>query len=322
MRNLTRAAPGQATRHAAPTPLVALALATVYLVWGSTYLGIRVAVETMPPLLMAGSRFLIAGAVMYAAGRLAGDHRVGPVGRPQWVAASIVGVALLGCGNGGVSWGEQVVPSGIAALLVATVPLWMALFARAWLGERLRRPAVAGLLVGFAGLVLLVDPGSGAGLDLAGTAVILAGALCWAAGSVYARRAPLPSRPVIANGMEMLAGGAALLAAGIATGELSDLRLDEVSGASMMALAYLIVFGSIAAFSAYTWLLRHASTSLAATYAYVNPVVAVLLGWAILDEPVTGRTLLAGAVIVAGVALIVSAQRPRAPSRAAGPAER
>jgi drug/metabolite transporter (DMT)-like permease len=294
---------------------VALALLTVYIVWGSTYLGIRIAIETLPPLLMSGVRFVIAGALLYGLTIRRGDRsaRGGVIddgdrpGRAQWLAAAVVGGALLLCGNGGVAWGEQYVASGLASLLIATVPLWMVLFARIMLGERLTWPARLGVVVGFAGLVVLVapDPGAeGGGFPLGPTLVVLAGAACWGWGSVHARRAALPKRPLVSTSMQMLAGGGLQILTGLAIGEAARVDLGAVSGRSLAAVAYLIVFGSLLAFTAYAWLLRNVRTSLASTYAYVNPVVAVALGWAVLGEPVTLRSVVAGAVILAGVALI------------------
>ena len=295
-----------------PRPaIVVLALATVYLVWGSTYLGIRIAIETLPPLLMSGVRFVTAGALLYAFSIRRGDRDGDRPGRAQWLAAAVVGGALLLGGNGGVAWGEQYLPSGLAALLIATVPLWMVLFARLLLGDRLAWPARIGIVVGFAGLVLLLAPGGGSAGTARpwATAVVLAGAACWGWGSVHARRAALPSRPLVSTAMQMLAGGALQLVAGAATGELGRVHLGRASAASLLAVAYLVLFGSLAAFTAYTWLLRNVPTALASTYAYVNPVVAVALGWAVLGEPVSARSLLAGAVILAGVALILTSGR-------------
>jgi drug/metabolite transporter (DMT)-like permease len=299
-----------AAEKAAPTWKVAVALGTVYLVWGSTYFGIRVAIETIPPFLMSALRFGVAGVLLYGFAVRRGDRTGDRPGLAQWAAAAVVGIALLAGGNGAVSWGEQHIPSGIAALLIATVPLWMSVLGRVALGERLAWQAVVGLAAGFGGLALLVRPSGAHRLDPLATAVVLGGALAWAGGSVWSRRAPLSRRPLVATGMEMLAGGAALAVAAVAGGEPGRFQPGDVSAASLLALAYLVVFGSLAAFTAYTWLLRNVRTSVAATYAYVNPVVAVALGWALGGEPVTGRTLLAGAVILAGVALIVTARPP------------
>jgi drug/metabolite transporter (DMT)-like permease len=301
----------QASRRAAPAWKVAVALATVYLVWGSTYFGIRVAIRTVPPLSMAALRFLVAGGLLYAWSVRRGDREGDRPGLAQWAASAVVGVLLLAVGNGAVTWAEQRIPSGVAALLIATVPLWMSILGRVVLRERLAWTAVAGLAAGFGGLVLLVRPSGAHHLDAAATAVVLCGALAWASGSVWSRRAPLPRRPLVGAGMEMLAGGAALAVAAVAGGELGRLHPERFSTASLVAMAYLVVFGSLAAFTAYAWLLRNVRTSVAATYAYVNPVVAVALGWGFGGEQVTGRTLLAGAVIVAGVALIVAARPSR-----------
>lgn len=282
-----------------------LALGAVYLIWGSTYLAIRVAIETLPPLLMAGVRFLLAGAVLLllSARRDRGAH--GPVRPRHWLSALVVGALLLLGGNGGVVLAEQRVPSGIAALMVATVPLFMAVLDRWRHGARLGALAVAGLLVGFAGVALLIAPRAGGSVDPVGAALLMGASLTWSAGSLYARRAPLPRRPGLATGMEMLAGGACLAAAGLLRGEAAGVRLGEISGASAVAFAYLVVFGSLVGFTAYIWLLGSAPTSLVGTYAYVNPVVALALGWAILEEPMTGTVAAAAAVIVAGVAMIV-----------------
>src|SRR5438270_3422950 len=278
-------------------------LATLYVVWGSTYLGIMLAIRTMPPFLMSSARFLVAGAFLFA---------LSP-GRPslrQWIAAAIAGGALLTVGNGGITWAEQRVDSGVAALLVATMPLWLALFDRLVFGTRLSPAGLAGLVVGLGGVALLVGPGGG-GTDLVGGLVCVAAAAAWAAGSLYSRRAPLPSQPMLASGMEMLAGGVLLAIAGLAAGEGGQVHLSQVSATSLLALLYLVVVGSIVAFSAFHWLLRNAPTHIVSTYAYVNPVVAVLLGASFLGEPMTLRTLIAGLAIVASVVLIVGARLPR-----------
>jgi drug/metabolite transporter (DMT)-like permease len=289
--------------------LIWLALSTVYVIWGSTYLAIREAIRTIPPLLSASVRFLMAGGLLYLWALRRGD-RTGdrPVAR-HWLSATVVGGCLLLGGNGAVVWAEQHVPTGIVALLIATVPLWMALIERFVYGQRLARQAIAGLVVGFGGAAFLVGgPGSGH-VDVVGVLVVLFGALAWASGSLYSRRAALPSRPLVATGMEMLAGGVLLGLAGVVSGEAGHVHPSQFSTGSLVGLAYLIVFGSWIAFSAYIWLLRVAPISLVSTYAYVNPVVAVLLGWAVLSERITGRTLFGGAVIVVGVALIITARK-------------
>lgn len=305
---------------------VVAALAVVYVVWGSTYYAIREAIDTMPPLLMAGTRFLIAGTLLFAVAARRGDRRGDPIRAVHWRSALILGVALLGIGNGGVTVGEQYVPTGIVALLVATVPLWMAVFAHFVGVERVRPVTAAGIGVGLIGVALLLRPGAGGGASAVAMLAVLVSPVCWAAGSVYSRVAPLPRRPLVTTGMEMLCGGAACTVAGIAHGELGQVHLSAVSLRSALALAYLVVFGSILAFSAYIWLLGHASTSLVSTYAYANPVIAVLLGWWLLGERITGQTLLAAAVIVVAVALIVSRPRGRvraipAPGRACAGAD-
>lgn len=302
--------------------LVAAALLVVYLIWGSTYLGIAVAIETMPPLLMSSFRFLAAGAILYAVAIRLGD-RAGDRPTPrQWGAAAVISVPLFLVGNGGVAWGEQHVPTGVAALIIAGVPLWLAVLDRLVYGQRLSPQAVAGLALGFGGIALLVDLDGGGGVDPVGALAVALAALGWAAGSLLARTAPLPRRIFVAVAMQMLAGGVAMGIAGLALGEAAQVDLGAVSARSLVAVGYLALFGSLLAFTCYAWLLRTARTSLVATYAYVNPVVAVLLGWAFYSEEPTWRTLVAGGVIVASVALIVSARaRPRtAPTAAAAPA--
>jgi drug/metabolite transporter (DMT)-like permease len=285
------------------------ALGIVYVVWGSTYLAIRVAVETMPPLLSAGTRFLVASAVLAAAVAI----RKGPgalrVGRREIGAAAVVGTLLLAGGNGGVTVAEQWIPSALAALLVAAVPLWVVLL-RAGNGDRADRRTVLGVVLGFVGLAVLLRPG-GDGLVLLGSLIVLAASASWAIGSYWSGRLPLPRDPFVATVWEMLAGSAVLLTAGLLRGEAASLDLDGISTRSWVALGYLIVFGSLAAFTAYVWLLQNAPISLVATYAYVNPVVAVILGAVLLAEPVTAAILLGGAIVVAGVVLVVSTERPR-----------
>lgn len=281
-----------------------LALSLVYVVWGSTYLAIRIVVETLPPFLTAGLRFIFAGALLFAWLRLRG------VPAPPWIhwrSAAIVGVALLCGGNGLVVWSEVTVASGLAALLVSVSPLWMALFG--WMAPRGQRPSaatVAGLLLGFGGLALLVGPDAlrgGAGLP-AGVAALVLAPIFWAAGSVYSKHAPLPSSPFMATALEMIAGGVALLLISLAAGEPGRFDLAAGSLRSWLALSHLVIFGSLVGFTAYIWALHHAPLTLVGTYAYVNPVVAVILGALILNEPLTSRTLTAGAIIIASVALI------------------
>jgi drug/metabolite transporter (DMT)-like permease len=282
---------------------VGLSLATIYLVWGSTYLGIRITDRTMPPLLMSSARFFLAGAVLYAL--TARGYR--PTWR-EWRAAAIVGAMLLGIGNAGVAWAETRLDSGLAALIVAVIPLYVALFDRVIFGRRLSVAAVLGLVVGFAGVALLVRPG---GSSHAGVALVLLGTTsAWAGGSLYARGAPLPSNPLVAAAMQMLCASVLLGIAGVVGGELGDVHRQAFAAEPLLAFGYLVLFGSIAAFSAYAWLLKNVRISVVATYAFVNPVVAVALGALFLGEAITGTTLAAGAAIVVAVILIVRA-RPR-----------
>jgi drug/metabolite transporter (DMT)-like permease len=283
-----------------------LALLTIYLVWGSTYLGIAIAIETIPPFLMAAFRFVLAGLLLLTWARVREGASFQAPSRGEWRDALIVGALLFGGGNGLVGWGEQTVPSGIAALLIALVAVWFAIFSRVFLRDRIPLIVALGIGVGIAGVGLLVWPAGGTtGFDPAGVAALIAAPICWAGGSIFAaRRARLPRLPIVASAIQMLAGGAVLAVEGVATGELSRLT-PAVSGASMLAVAYLIVFGSLVAFTAYSWLLRHAPLPLIGTYAFVNPVVAVILGALVLSEPITPRTVLAAAVIVGGVALVI-----------------
>jgi drug/metabolite transporter (DMT)-like permease len=299
---------------------IAVALLAVYTVWGSTYLGIRFAEETMPPLLMGCLRFVLAGGLMLAWGLLRTPRGQRRPTRAQWRSAVVIGAALLLAGNGGVIWAEEHIPSGIAAILVALVPLHMAWLDRVFYGQPASRWTVLGIVAGLAGLVVLVQPSGAQHFDYAGVAVVLFGSFCWAAGSLYARTAPAPRSVTTASGMQMLAGGVLLGLFGLLDGEAGRVHLAAVSTKSMLAVVYLVVAGSLIGFSAYAWLIRNARTSLVSTYAYVNPVVAVLLGAAFASEPVTARTLVAGAIILAGVALIVArpARRPAVAAEVAG----
>jgi drug/metabolite transporter (DMT)-like permease len=291
------------------SPRAWAALLTLYVVWGSTYLGIRIAVESIPPFSMGAIRFLVAGAILYALTIRRGDRVGDRPGRAQWRAAAIAGTALLLGGMGMVAVGEQTVASGIAALFIATLPLWIALLGRVFLGERLTRPVLAGIVLGFAGVALLVAPvGGGAALDPVGLAALLVSPIAWASGTLYSRRAPLPRRPLVSTAMQMLMGGLALGAVAVLTGEPWRVRPEAVTPPSLAALAYLIGIGSLVGFTCYVWLLRNAPVTTIATYAYVNPVVAVALGAVVLGEPIGPRTLVAGAVIVVAVALIIAAQ--------------
>lgn len=301
-------APPIAPGDAPPTRAkIVAAFAAIYLIWGSTYLGIAIAIQTAPPFLMAGARFVIAGILLYGWMRLRGAPR--PT-RANWAGAAVVGGLLLLGGNGAVVWAEQRVPSGIAALLVATLPVWLVMldWARPG-GPRPGRLVIAGLALGLAGVAVLVGPATfagGARIDLLGAMVLMGGSLCWAAGSLYSRQARLPESSALGMAMQMLAGGAMLFVAGTVAGEWRGLDLSAISGASLGAILYLIVFGSLIGFTAYMWLLRVAPPARVATYAYVNPIVAVFLGWLVLGEPVSSRTVVAAGIIIAAVALIVT----------------
>lgn len=306
--------------------MLAAAFAAVYVIWGSTYLAIRFAIETIPPLLMAGVRFLVAGVALYAWGRRRGSPRPSAA---QWKAAAIVGGLLLLCANGAVVVAEQWVPSGLAALLIGAVPMWIVLVD--WLAGSGRRPSArvaGGLMTGFLGLSLLAgSPGVGAGgrLEILGAVLLVIAGLCWATGSIYSRRAPTPPLPRVWVGMQMLVGGGLLLTASAVAGEWARVDPSAVSFRSVVALLYLIVFGAIVGYSAYIWLLSATTPARVATYAYVNPVVALFLGWAVAGEPLTPRSLLAGAVIIGAVVVITterSASRDAASTSSALPGRR
>jgi drug/metabolite transporter (DMT)-like permease len=275
---------------------LALALGTVYVVWGSTYLAIAVADRSLPPLLMLSVRFLIAGAVLFA------WKRQWPTPR-QWAAAATVGGALLVLDTGGVAFAVQRVPTGTAALLVATVPLFIAILDRVFYGERM---PVAGIAVGLVGVGLLV--GGGGHIDPLGAVVLLLASFAWAAGSVYSRSAPLPEDTILSAATQMVTAGAMLGVLGTLSGE----RFHAVSAASLGALAFLVVFGSLLAFTAFGWLLRNAPSPLVSTYAYVNPAVAVGLGWLFVGEHIGPREILSGLVILSSVALLAIRHERRA----------
>ena len=294
------------------------ALWIVYLVWGSTYLAIRVGVqpshgEGLPPLLMAGMRFTFAGLLMLAffARRPAPGGAPDPMGWKQWGAAAVIGNALLLGGNGLVSIAEKRIPSGIAAVLVATVPTWAALLAAMFRLEKVTIRHALGLALGFVGVaILVVGHGSGK-IDAVGVLTVVIGALSWAAGSVWATRAPTVRRPLVMTGMEMVGGGIGCAIVGLISGEAGDLHPAAVPARSWVALGYLVVFGSMVAYTAYVWLLHNARLSLVTTYTYVNPLVAVALGAIILGESLTWRTLLASAAIIVGVMLIIRRKAKR-----------
>lgn len=297
---------------------IAAALVVVYVVWGSTYLAIAVADRSLPPLLMLALRFALAGGLLYAWSWWRGDLAAARPGRREWSAAAVVGGLLLFVDTGGVAWAEQRVASGLTALLVATVPLFTALVDRTVFGVRLSLGAIGGIAAGLLGVALLVGPS--AHVDPVGAAVILVAAFAWACGSAYGRVAPLPRAPFLSASMQMLCASAFLAVAGSASGELSRVHPEAISPGSALAFGYLVVFGSIVAFTAYGWLLRSgAPMVVVSTYAYVNPAVAVLLGWAFVGERVDGRMLAAGALVLASVGMLVLARHPH--GKAEAPAE-
>ena len=319
-----------AAQRAAAGPLAVWAgLLTLYLVWGSTYIGIRVAVETIPPFLMAGVRFLLSGSVLLAweavAGwRLRGTSEIAVADRPrlpsrrEWRDSAIVGGALLFGGMGMVALGERTVPSGIAAILVALLPVWVAILGRAFFNERLPWSAVLGIAIGLVGVVILVGPFGQAGrfaFDPFGIVVLLVSPLAWGAGSLFAsHRAILPRRPLTATGAQMVCGGALLMLGAVVFGEFRGFDPAAISSRSLIGLVYLTSIGSLVGFTTYVWLLRVAPLPKIATYAYVNPVVALVLAGILLGETVEPRTILASAVILFAVALIVTARTRQTPA--------
>ena len=303
---------------AGATTLVLVAFAAVYLVWGSTYLAIRIGLESFPPMILAGLRHLTAGLVLYPFFRT----KEGKPTAINWHAALVVGFLLLFAGNGGVSWAEQIVPSGITALLVATVSLWLVVVD--WLRPGGVKPAprvVLGLLLGFAGLAILVGPahlGGSDRVDLRGAGVLIVASFAWACGSLYAKHGSMPASPLLGVAMQSLAGGAILLMVGWLSGEFHAFHLAAVSLRSWTALAYLIVFGSGIGFSAYIYILHKSTPARVGTYAFVNPVVALFLGWVIAGETITLRTILAAGVILTAVILVITAPH-RIPERVSEP---
>jgi drug/metabolite transporter (DMT)-like permease len=306
--------------------LVLIAFALVYIVWGSTYLAIRIGIESFPPLLLAGTRHLITGLILYPL--LRWKTGVQPTAS-HWRMSFITGFLLLFVGNGGVCIAERTVPSGVTALLVATVSLWMVLVD--WLRPRGTRPVpqvIAGLILGFGGLTLLVGPknlGGSGRVDPLGVGILLIASLAWASGSVYSKHAGgLSGSPLLGAAMQSLSGGVALWIAGILSGEVRGFHFAAVTLRSWLALAYLIAFGSMVGFTAYIYILKKSTATRVATYAFVNPVVALFLGWLLVGESITLRTVIAAAVILTAVLLVITARHPeQAPARrrAAAPAE-
>jgi drug/metabolite transporter (DMT)-like permease len=285
------------------------AFASIYLVWGSTYLAIRYAVETIPPFIMGGARFLVSGVLLYAWARYRGATK--PT-RLHWRNAVIAGAFLLLGGNGAVVWAEQYVPSGLTALLVSILPFWLVIIE--WARPPRRRPSglvLGGLVLGFIGIIVLIGPGNIGGdgdIPLLGALVLILGSLSWAIGSFWSRDAKLPESGLLTTGMEMLGGGTLLVIVGVLSGEIGDFDIYRVSKESAIGLLYLITFGSLIGFTSYIWLLDKVSPARLGTYAYVNPIVAVLLGWAIAGESLTVRTGVAAAIVICAVALITSAR--------------
>jgi drug/metabolite transporter (DMT)-like permease len=293
------------------------AFASIYLVWGSTYLAIRYAVQTIPPFIMGGLRFLVSGALLYLWARYRGAPRPTLL---HWRNAIIAGGFLLLGGNGAVVWAEQFVPSGLTALLVSILPFWLVIIE--WVRPPRRRPSGAvlvGLVLGFVGIVVLVGPGNLGGhgdVRPLGALVLILGSLSWAIGSFWSRDARLPESGLLTTGMEMLSGGALLLIVGLLSGELSQFDIHRISGPSAAGLIYLITFGSLIGFTSYIWLLDKVSPARLGTYAYVNPIVAVILGWAIAGERLSVRTAVAAAIVICAVALITTAHSTAPPQSA------
>jgi drug/metabolite transporter (DMT)-like permease len=301
------------TSRAAAPWLVWANLAIVYLIWGSTYLAIRVAVQTMPPLMASGIRFLFAGAIVYVVLALRRGWTHVRLSRPEVAAGVAAGAALVLGGNGLVMIAEQTVPSGHAALIIGSTPLWIILL-RLLAGERVSRGSLVGVALGFVGVGLLVVPGSGDGqAQLLGLLLLVVAAVSWAVGSYFSRRMALPADPFLSTAVQMVGGGALVFGAGIIAGESAQFDPARFSTESVVALAYLLVFGSLIAFTAYTWLLQNAPISLVSTYAYVNPVVAVFLGWLILQEQITSTMVVGAVLIVAAVAFVIRKESRSAP---------
>jgi drug/metabolite transporter (DMT)-like permease len=288
---------------------IAAAFASIYIIWGSTYLAILYAVETIPPFLMAGARFLVSGGLLYLWSRYRGAPK--PT-RIHWRNAFVAGGFLLLGGNGAVVWAEQYVPSGLTALLVSILPFWLVIIE--WVRAPRQRPKAAvliGLILGFIGIIVLVGRGNVGGdgdVRPIGAVVLILGSLSWAIGSFWSRDAQLPTSGLLTTGMEMLGGGVLLVIVGLLTGELSGFDIHHVSRASAIGLVYLITFGSLLGFTSYIWLLDKVSPARLGTYAYVNPIVAVVLGWAIAGEKLSMRTGVAAAIVICAVALITTAK--------------
>jgi drug/metabolite transporter (DMT)-like permease len=285
--------------------LVIAAFAAVYIVWGSTYLGMRVAIDSIPPLIMAGCRFMLAGTILYTIMRLRGAPRPQPI---HWRSSSISGGLLLMLGNGGICWAQQTVPTGIAALVVASVPLWTILVD--WIRPRGLRPTgliVAGLIIGMVGVTVIIlgrGPLGQRMVDPFAAMVLLTANICWATGSIYARHAPRTESPLLGAGMQMMCGGALQFLLGVCLGELGNFNISNITASSAWAFAYLTFIGSLVGYTAFFWLLQVSTPARVSTHAYVNPFVAVLLGWWFLHEPIPQSLIIAGILILFSVVLI------------------
>jgi drug/metabolite transporter (DMT)-like permease len=292
--------------------LLGAGLATIYVVWGTTYLGIRVGVETIPPFVLSGTRYMLAGLLLFGWVALRGGLSDGWPTRRQWLSAIVTGTGLVAFGNGLISWGEQYLASGAAALFIATVPLWMTVMGRVFQKEPIRPAAAIGLGIGLLGLVILVGPAALRGGDLVPRLACLVAALGWAAATVYSRSAPFPNNPFQVAGMQMFAGGVVMTLVSFISGDAARFNPAAISVRSELAFLYLLFVGAILGFGVYIWLVKVAPLSLLGTYAYVNPVVAVILGHFLLGEQVTLQTVIGGGVIILGVALIVATQSRQA----------
>jgi drug/metabolite transporter (DMT)-like permease len=291
---------------------ILLAFGAVYLLWGSTYLAIKYAVASIPPFVMGATRFVIAGVALYAFARWRGQPAPN---RTEWRSAASTGVLMLAFGNGAVIWSEQTVPSGIVAIIVATVPLWMVLLD--WLrphGVRPKRTMFVGLTLGLIGIAVLVGSGARGHVPIMGALVLMLGSISWAIGSILTRHTERPRSAFVYSALQMLAASAAFAIMAVAFGELREFTLDRVTMGAVVGWVYLVIFGSLIGYTAYIYLLGNVSAAKAATYAYVNPVIAVFLGWAVAKEPIGPRTLVAAAVILAGVAIITATQSSAAQS--------
>lgn len=286
-----------------------VALLVVYVVWGSTYLGIRILVADVPPLIAMGVRFLLAAAIIATIVRLRTGRGALRVSGRMWRSASLLGFFFIACGNGGVAVAEQTVPSGLAALLVAAMPLWVVLMRVGFGGERPKTLTWAGTLLGLAGIAVLARPDPSGDVALWGVLTVLGATVMWATGVFSSPRLVLPDDPFVTTVYEMLAGGLVMLVLSVPTGEWVGFDVTAVPQDAWLAFVYLTVIGSVVAFSAFVWLLKHAPVSLVTTYAYVNPVVAVFLGWLVLSEPVTAVIVVGGGLAVLGVAMVVRGER-------------